>query len=303
MSIILPPNRIFESMPQPIEKAVGGEYNPSFIGLEQGKEGGLFAHSEGHILPRKGLAYKQAVLHNNIMKGLVVSITGALTSFRPTVAWLEKTLAAFNRLAIRVYTSEVPADSELCKECGQHTAGKLVRSDFMKFKYYNKASQEIWHLVSFFLRYLGITNGTAYDTGKLGATLMEYEPVYLLRLQDLFNEANESELIAHPRKELKRLLKLYLEREKYKGNFGTEASLKFLAMFSLLSLVLLIPPIKKAFCFTVKSANWDKLRMDEIDIYWAMLYPFYDYFGEDLDSRHEKFKAYCNNRGYPVEFT
>ncbi len=293
--IVLPPNRIFEPA-KPLEEAIGGSFNSSFTKLEKGKQGGMYAWSDDHILPRKGLVYPSATRHNNIMKSFFVFFLTSLGSFRPTVKWLDGFLGKLNRLSERIYFSEVPADGEKCEKCFQSLSGKLTRSDFMKFEYYNSACQELWHLVYLFFKSLGVSFDSGYKTGRLIATVFEYSPRFLMRLQDLFNEIDESSLVKSPRKELKRVFKIYSQREK-----GMDIPKFKLAMLGV-TLLLLVPKFKKAFIYAVKQANWDKLRMDEIDVYWAMLDPTYDYFGEKIDNRHERFKNYCQARGTQVVF-
>jgi len=289
MPTVLPPNRIFAPA-QPLEKQVGGHMNPSFERLEKGKEGGMFAWSNDHILPRKGLIYPSATLNNDRMKSLSLFMLGSLGTFRPTINWLEKTLQRFNHLADKIYISEVPADGEKCKDCGQSLAGKLYRSDFMEFQYYNTCSREMWHLTYNFLRHFGVRNETAYYTGRTVATIFEYTPLYRMVMQDTFNEMKEVS-----RKEFKRLAKLHEER-----NVGIGE--KFTGVFKIISLLLFIPKFKKALKFAFREAEMDKLRMDEIDIYWAMLDTRFDSFGMKIDERKQKFVEYNKLRGRDVVF-
>lgn len=301
MAIVLPPNSAFEPA-KPLDEKVGGSYNGEFSQIKKDPTGRILAYSNDHILPRKGLIYPAAARHNNIMKAAIIFLTSSLGSFRPTIKWLDNTLRQVNKLAEHIFLSEVPNGADHCEKCGQHTGGKLVRTDFMKFSYYNACSQELWHLTHLFLKYLGCSFRNTYETGRLVATVLEYEPPYRMRGQDIFSAINQNDLIKNPRKELKRVFNLYIQREKFNGTGENVVSKKFSRLFLLFSLVLLIPKFKNAFIFAVKEANWDMLRMDEIDVYWAMLDPNYDTFGLDIKDRREAFKNYCNARGQEIVF-
>lgn len=304
MAIVFPPNRIFENAEkeQRLEEVVGGVYNPVFTELKKDEEGRLLSYSSDNILPRKGLIYPSAARHNNTMKAILVFII-SLISFRPTVKWLDKCLRNFYWIADRVYMSEVPKGKEWCDKCGQHTDGRIVRSDFMYFQHYNACSQEVWVFIINFLVKLGAWYSTGNKTGKILGTVLEYEEIYRFRGQDIFTAINIEWLIENPRKELKRVSVLYFQREKFiDTGRDSDVGRKFKHIFTILSLALLIPKVKKAFIYAVKQAKWEKLRMDKVDIYWALLYPNYDYFGEPIEKRREIFTAYCNAKGVAVEF-
>jgi len=301
-AVIFPPNRIFQRDLQPLETAIGGAYNGSFKEVRQDTEGRVLAYSHDHILPRKGLIYPSAARHNDIIKSFFTSALSILGTFRPNGVWLERALQSFNKICKRVYLSEVPADGEKCKECQQNLAGKMVRPDYMHFKYYNACSQELWHLTHLFLKHLGngkVNAETSYTTGQMIATLFEYSPNYRHKLQDIFAAVNIGDLNKNPRKELKRVLNLYLQREHDNDDGASEivAARAFIRAFSVMTLALYIPSLKKAFMFAAAEADWKKLWPDEVDTYWALQYKNYDFMGENWQARKQIFIAYCKNHG------
>jgi hypothetical protein len=306
MAIVLPPNEIFETSPKPLEDLVGGQVLNSFVGLTKDEKGRILAESSNSLLPRRGLAYPSAARNNNIMKSILMFFLSSTFTFRPTVKWLDKTLGNFYILAYRIYMSEAPKDGKTCKSCSQSIEGKLIRSDFMHYSYYNPQSQGIWTFLSKFLTELGCSIINANNIGKVIATVIEYEEPYRWRLGDLFGEINKETLIKNPRKEINRIISIYEIREKmnniYNGGNGIDrvVSIKFVRSFKLLSYLLFVPKIKKAFIYASKNTDFQEMKLDKYDIYHALLYPSYDFFGQSEEVRKNWFIEFCESQGVKV---
>lgn len=300
MAVVFPPNQIFITTPKPLEKVVGGEVNGNFDRLERDAEGRILSYATNKILPSKGLIYPQAAKNNLIMKGIMMSTSISLLTFRPTVKWLEQTLDRVNILADRVYRSDVPSGDNKCAQCG--ASGRLVRSDFMQYAYYNACSQELWHITYLFFRKLGVNSNTAYVFGRLVATVIEYELPYRLRAEDIFTEINQAALLANPYKEINRVLKLYLKRESYTGDYYYAVANKFLRLFKFFSLLFYVPKIGNALKFAIKNADFKKLRLDQIDLHEALFRADYDFMGRNLKERQEIAKQFYASQGYNLIF-
>ncbi len=105
------------------------------------------------------------------------------------------------------------------------------------------------------------------------AYIVHYDSAYRYRLQDLANEANEVNLVYRPIKEVKRLLKLSLERD------NPSVTIKLKKYYRLLPYLLLIPRIRKSFINAVKKVGIEGMRMDEGDKYWTYQRTDYDFGG------------------------
>ncbi len=301
MAIVLPPNDIFESVPRPLEDVVGGQVINAFIGLTKDDKGRMLSQSSNSILPRRGLIYPSAARNNNIMKAVLMFFLNSIGTFRPTVKWLDRTLGNFYLLATRVYLSEVPVDGKTCDTCKQSLDGKLMRSDFMQFEYYNPQSQGIWIFLSTFFTELGCSLFNANNVGKVIATAIEYEEPYRWRLGDLFGEIQKDNLLKNPRKEITRILQLYITREKMNGD-DRAVSQKFIRAFKFLSYLLLVPKIKTAFLYSVSTTDFEQMKLDQYDTYHALLYPSYDFFGQPEATRRKWFVEFCESQNVKIIF-
>lgn len=274
MGMVLPPDVIFEESRIPLEKAQGGYGITNWKETVTPPEGGLFAYYRDEPYPRKGHPYPESVEANNIVKkitiGLFVSLAVPeiilpafgflLLPWKRKIKWLEKIL--FNYCRVADYT---------------------LRLYYMKRQYYNGFAQELWNLTYYFLKHLGISSDLAYRCGKIVANMFELEDAYRARVQDIFSELS-IENLNNPRKEVNRLVKIYLSRE------GEGIQERFVSVAKILSYLLLIPRFKRIFVNTLKQANISKLRFDEIDIYWTLNRANYKYLGRDDEDRFTEYK-------------
>ena len=104
--------------------------------------------------------------------------------------------------------------------------------------------------------------------GKLGttiATVLDYDNAYRLRIQDLCKETTKEKLLAHPFREVQRLLKINQRRD------YPEVHFKFKRFAPFISILLCIR--RKTF----RECNWDQLLPDESDLYWLSIRTDYHY--------------------------
>ena len=163
------------------------------------------------------------------------------------------------------------------------------RNHYMKRRFYNKFSKELWNVVYVFLKQLGISADVAYRTGKIVAHMLEIEDAYRARVQDIFTEASKDALINHPGQEISRLVQIYISREKEALNE------RFLAIPRILSILLWIPKLRKIFMETVRETNLDRLKLDEIDRYYVLNRPGYDYLGQPIEERFKEYQKVHND--------
>lgn len=110
------------------------------------------------------------------------------------------------------------------------------------------------------------------------STILEYDLAYKYRAQDIFNETTKERLCTKPFGEIRRLIKLYRDRD-------TEVVSKKLIFYgNLFSLFLLWPPVRRRFRNALNSIHYANLLPTEADTYWMKQRWDYKYFG----IRHEK---------------
>lgn len=253
MAHVIPPDEVFRTPPKPLEETQAAYVIPDFIGLDYSEREGMVANYLNHPFSRKGLQYVEATEANNHIKKIVVALLNSVA--HPT-----KILENFDRIASYTY-----------------------RNHFLQRKFYCKFSREMWKLTYLFLRKLGIKNDLAYSWGRNVATLFQYEEGYRMRLEDLFSETTKEALLE--RKELSRLLSIFLSREKCNGDEVEIVNQKFISVFKLLRLGLLIPKVKTAWRFTIREMEIENLQLDEADKYWCNMNADYDFGGRDIAQR------------------
>lgn len=168
--------------------------------------------------------------------------------------------------------------------------GYLKKSDYwLSFWYYQPQyfcpfAAEIRNMIRFFLWDLGINKQYAEGVAGVFCMFMEHDDRYRLPTQDILTEAVKE--LLHTRKELKRLAEIYVKRE----HAGIQKS--FLSLFNLLSFALFHPKIKRAFKKAIELTDWEKIKFDEGDRYWACTWGNYDSMGLNLEQRQAKRMEY-----------
>jgi hypothetical protein len=92
------------------------------------------------------------------------------------------------------------------------------------------------------------------------ANIINIDDAYRLRLQDLFLESRP-EYFNNPRKEIKRLLQINADRD-VSGVYK-----KFKSVVGIISLLLLIPRVRKSFIKSINMVEYSKLTPDQIDLF------------------------------------
>ncbi len=254
MAIVIPPDEVFQTPPKPLGETQGAYTIPDFIDLTFTEREGMVSNYLNHPFSRKGLQYPEATEANNHIKKIVVAAIQSIS--HPS-----KTL--FNFVRIADYTN---------------------RNHYLQRRFYCKFAREVWKLTYLFVRYLGVENELAYRCGRIVANLFQYEEGYRMRVEDIFSETSKEALLK-PQRELKRLLKIYLPREKCSGEHIDNVNNKFSSVFKLLRLGLLIPKVKSAWKFALQEMEIKNLQLDEADSYWCNMNGDYDFGGKGIEQR------------------
>ena len=148
-----------------------------------------------------------------------------------------------------------------------------------------KMAKEIKMFVFIFLREYGIPFGTAFGISQIIEHFFEYDIGYRYPLQDMATETYQGALMNHPRRELKKLVKIYLSRTKVYGLTDYFSGRKVEKAMKLLTYLLLIPKVKRCFIKALWAINFSNIQFDEADRYHVMLLGDYNYFGLTFPQR------------------
>lgn len=162
---------------------------------------------------------------------------------------------------------------------------KQISTIYLQENRYRQSIRELIKFINNFIGFLGI-KVEAPSTGKKNfgrviGTLIEYDNAYYWRMEDIFSETNKELLLKNPKKELKRLLKIYEQREKQGIEFKVQAIVK------LLSIIFWIPGVKRAFKKAIQSVDIEKMKITKDDSYFTMNYEGYNYQGKTLEQRQK----------------
>ncbi len=262
---VMPPDKVFLNTRRPLGDFRSWE---TLYGFKEFTfpEKGFLSHYHGRPFPNKGMAYSQATETNNILKRISI---GLVMCLKPTLHPLKNILFQMRRLGDYLYTPH-----------------------YLHTRYYSDCPQELMGFSFRMLRRLGFDFELSYGCARIPTTLLEYENGYRFRVQDIAGMTTKEQMMANPRKELKRIWKIYLGREQSRGENAVND--KFSMVFRILIFLLLIPKVKKAFRFALVDSDFEAFKLDEIDSYWADRFGDYNYGGEPKSVRQLKqgFKLY-----------
>lgn len=231
------------------------------------------------LYPTKSAFTTDDVIANNVIKRVLVSQIRFLAK-NPLSALLllrkktlESWLKEFYGIGWTVMGSHLLADNRYC----------LFNRELRKF------------IETFFIE-LGFTGELVWRLPKIFITMFEYDDIYRYRVQDTLSETTTELLLAHPAKEIQRLLAISDQRDLRQNTIG-----KFRAFGRIIRLALLIPRFKKAFTRAIRSIDVTKLHLDEADRYHVLKYKNYDFLGESSEVRWERYlKLHDGNPPSPV---
>lgn len=262
---ILPPDKVFLNPKKPLSEMRAWE---TYYGFEKFTypELGFLSHYQGRPYPNKGMTYTEATEANNMVKRAVIGLAMCL---KPTWHPIRNCEVQLKRFLDYLYVPH-----------------------YLHWRFYADSTRELFSASYMMMRKLS-SQEKAYWWARIPATLLEYENSYRFRFQDICSIMDKEVLKKNPRRELKRVQKIYLAREK--GSGDNTVTDKFKMVFRLLRVLLLVPRFKKAFQFAVANCDFEKFKLDEADQYWANRFNDYLYGGKSREERQLKqaFKIYA----------
>ena len=169
-------------------------------------------------------------------------------------------------------------------------AWKVMSPFIMKYEYLTPVAQEIQDITYGFLIREGLNEGVALQFAKIFSHLIEYDNAYRLRVEDLFGETDKHSMWNNPRKEIKKIMKLVMERDQ------PGVGIRFVRIGKLLRLALLWPGVKRRFREAIEESCFEKLQPDDIDKYWMTFREDYKFGGMSNEER----KVERDNRGWII---
>ena len=221
---------------------------------------------KGASFPSRGLTTPEAMFACNQVKRLFIKGL-QLFSWRLLLVNRKKLLETFNDIA-----------------------WKVMNPHILKYEYMTPVAQEIQDIIYDLLIGEDIEANVALQFAKIFSHLIEYDNAYRLRVEDIMNETSKEKLIKNPRKEIKRLMKILVERD-HPG-----VADKFLKIGRLVRLVLLLPRVKRLFVREIGDSSFEKLQPDDIDKYWMCFRTDYRFGGKSSEDR----KVERDNRGWII---
>lgn len=268
----VPPRKVFQQAPQTARARheIGTYEIPGFLYPTRTKTGGMASVFQGHPYPRKGFIYAEAVMAVAKVKRVTLSLFQPFADLKKgLLGFVESYLYNYNRLADGMFA-----------ECD--------RVPYLQYQYYCEFSKSVWNFTFLFLRKLGISFNVAYKTGLILATVFENDDAYRFPAEDVLSESSQDKLLANPRTEVLRLVEIYKKRSNHLVPNGQGAGDRIVKIAKLVSFLLFIPKIRKAFTFALQNVNFEWFQYDEIDYYWTLCRGDYQSLGKDFEERKQE---------------
>lgn len=273
--------------------------------IEYPENGGILIHYKGMPFPKKGYPFPEAVFANDNQKHITRFLIGifegketilplivfALLPWKLKFKKIEKILSEYGKIGAWMLNEAflVPIRyTEFSREIGAFAYDFLISLGIDKNLHHVTSSEGknigIKQDRNGDIEPLWVTNpnpfgGKVFELTRIIATMIEYDDAYRFRLQDIFTESSKEALIENPQKEIKRLTKIFMQREK------SHAKEIIKRISDIICLALYHPNIKKAFKDGLRTINFKRLQLDNNDRYHVLIRGDYDFVGLNLEDR------------------
>lgn len=279
VTVALPRADVFEGK-HTIDNSIlnAGQTFPIFDRTEYPEEGGIYVYFRGMPYPKKGFPIPEAVYANDLFKKYILSAIKAFSGWEMIPSFIVFALLPW-RLKMRTINRALNSYAGI--------AGYLLMGWTLTEKRYSNPARTLRKIAKNFLLVLGANPETAEALSKAVATMLEYDDAYRYRVQDMASETRQMKLAIYPVTELRRLIKLYMAREK------THATGTLGAVMKIASIALLHPKVRRAWKvalthITAEEFKW--LQLDNADRYHVLIRGDYDFLGRTFDERCELYK-------------
>lgn len=235
--------------------------------IEYTKDKGTLLHYYDLPYPQKGFPYPEVIWAMNGVKKHILGHIRVLSGAR-YVLW--PFLLVGRKRQISFITSVL--------ESIAHEGDYLFDRFYIRPELYCPAATVTAEWAYQFLVNLGISQELSGRIAQIVAMIMEYDNAYRYRWQDVVEVTSTELLKENPRREVLKMLDAIIKREPSWINHE-----KFNALGWVLSLILLVPSIKRAFKSSVP--NVELIKPDEADKYHCLFRSDYDYQGLPFETR------------------
>lgn len=266
MAVLVPPNEVHEvPIENPHDRLTRFGYmlpEITRIYRASSRGDGILSLHEGHPVPRKGLAWPDAVEKNNEVKRLTLAMMASFAGLRKGLTgFLNQYLYNYCQLAQSIYYQS-------------------ERVALLKYEFYSTTSKGAWKLLETFLVEIGIVQGVASRFGQIIATILEYDDSYRMPVVDIMSEFTKAEILKSPGNFIDKFVRILAERSDNDNLIG-----KFKNFSRMIRFALWIPKYRKAFRKAFESVDLALLQYDKFDEYWTLNKKGYDAKGRKLDER------------------
>lgn len=248
----------------------------------------ILVYYKGAPYPRKGFPTPEAVSSINIVKRIFIETIKTFGMWQFSLSWFLALITTYKGRPenhhddiIDYGEKSMPVVEKLLASFNRVSYG-VVSQYMLKPEHMTQFASEFQGLVCAVMLRLKLDREGSKQFARIIGTLMEYDNAYRYRLEDIFSETTKEKLSTEPYKEVKRLIKLYISREKDMG-----VAHKFKAMEKLGTLLLLLPKVKLALRKALEHCEFERLQMDEIDTYWCRSRLDYAFGGRSHKERSE----------------
>jgi len=237
---------------------------------------GFYVFLEGAEYPMQGFSTPKFMADANIAKRMLMGGVKVLSQWWMIPGVL--VALAFNKYNVFV-------------EYYTESAYKVMRDHVLKDQFQTPFAKELEWMIYCFVNNINIRPYLAQALSEIISMIISGDSAYRFRVMDMFNEVNKEALTKNPSKEIKRLMALFAEREK-----DPTVTKKFQQFALLISVAFMVPKIRKTFIEVVDKVDFNKLKFDEIESYWACLFNDYNSFGKNDEERRQ----YIGDASIPV---
>lgn len=279
-----PPPGIFRLYSPTIAHQVVREKSimPVFSGIKYPKSGGIFTYYLANLHPEKGLRWPVAGHLVATAKKQVLALIGLFA--KNNSKWMILPLLGFFLMPRRVIREKI---QDFLYQTTS-SLDKILERIYMHKRFYAEPVREVRKLIYLLLKNLGFIALVCSRLSEILTNFLQWDEVYLYKVQDIFTMTTKERLLNNPRKEVLYLAKTYSDREPDKT--------KLLLVIKLLSWGLILPSIKKAFKEAVKHVDIEKIKLTEADIYHCLVRGPYKYLGTDIQIRKNTYLQIHNGR-------
>ena len=273
-----PPPEAFEAESARLQDnelvAVPGEY---FDRMEYPEEGDMLVHYFDHPYPFKGQPYPQAVDAIQAPKKLMMG-TARFARRHFILAGLFLVLPGFITDRYIISLSEFYLESYV---------GGMLRPHRLAPKRYCRSAREVARAGAVVIQRVSDKwRKLVQAVIDIIVAVFQWDNAWRFRGQDAAGELNKESFYKNPSKEIARLMKIEVQRER---GWHEDKGRALLAGQALRFVMFFRPSVKKFLVDFIKELNLDEVKLDEADDYHNLCRPDYDVHGWPIELRQKKY--------------